>query len=153
MICKETMDKHYQRKLLKRTYSENYVRIGLSFYLCILTLFFSLSFNNLCFAQSVSQIERTREITEKEAALRNKLEKENKWFIKKIIVKGATLLSKDEIREIVLPFENHWLSNDDIKEIINLIKVAYRQKGYNNQPARIIHQVMRNFLKIKIEES
>lgn len=118
-------------------------------------LFFIFTLYNLCFAQAptVSQIERTQELTEKEEAVRNKLEEEEKVLIKKIIVHGATSLSKDQIREIVLPFQNHWLSKKDIQVIISLLKAAYNQKGYNNQPAKISFEIKKHSLKIQIEEN
>jgi len=121
--------------------------------IAVLVLFFTFIYN-FSFAQtSASQIERTQEIVEKEEALRNKIEKEEKVFIKNIIVQGATLLSEEEIKKITSPFQKHWLSKDDIQGIVNSLKAAYQQKGYNNQLARITYQVKKSLLKIRIEEN
>jgi hemolysin activation/secretion protein len=73
-------------------------------------------------------------------------------LVKKIVVQGVTLLSKDEIKKIALPFQNHWLSKNDIEEIITRIKKAYKEKGYNNQPADTSFRVKGNLLEIRITE-
>ena len=106
-----------------------------------------------CFAQtSASQMERALELLEKEKALRETIEKGQKVFIKKIIVKGATLLSEERIKEIILPFKNHWLTEADINSILDSITAAYKQKGYNNQPVKALYQVKKNLLKIQVVE-
>lgn len=123
-----------------------------SYFFCILTLFFSLSFNNLCFAQSVSQIEKSQQDLEKERALRAKIEQEEKVFVKKIIIEGATLISAERIKEIILPFQKRWLSKEEILQILHSLTAAYKEKGYSDQPAKISYQIKKASLKIKIEE-
>lgn len=118
------------------------------FFLCSL-----IEARGAAFAQtSASQIERTQEMTQNEEVLRNKIEEPKKSFIKTIIVQGASLLSKDQIKEIVLPFQNRWLSKDDIQEIMRSLSAAYGQKGYQNQPAGISYEVKKNSLIISIKE-
>jgi len=102
--------------------------------LYILTLFFSLTFNNLCFAQPVSQIERSQEILEQEKILREKIEQEEKVFIKKIIVKGTTQVSEEQIKEIILPYQKKWLTKNDIQCLIDSFKECY-QKQVQEIPA------------------
>ena len=69
--------------------------------LTLILLFLFLSFETTCFAEqpSASQIERTQEIIQEEKILRDKLKTGEKVFIKKIIVKGITLLDDDEIKK------------------------------------------------------
>lgn len=63
---------------------------------------------NLCFAQtSASQIEKTHQDLEMEKTLRTEVEKGEKVYIKKVTVKGATLITEEQIKEIILPFKDH----------------------------------------------
>ena len=97
-------------------------------------------------------MQRAQEILEEEEALRNKLQQQEKFFIKNVIVEGATLLSEDEIKAAVLPFQKHWLTKDQIKQILTLIIQAYTQKGYPQGPAKISYQIQGKELKIKVKE-
>ncbi|MGE5197115.1 MAG: hypothetical protein ACM3IL_01250, partial [Deltaproteobacteria bacterium] len=88
----------------------------------ILPLFIILCLCSSSFAQpSASQIERSQELLDREQALRQELEKGEKTLIKKIIVKGVRKLTKKQIRQIVAPFQKHWLTKKDFEEIIDLI--------------------------------
>ena len=118
----------------------------------ITILFFCLSFVNICFAQDVpvSQIERTQEVLEKEEALREKLNQQEKVFINKIIVEGALLLDEEQVKEIILPFQKRWLTKDDINQIINSLKQLYSQK--TKQTPEITYQIKKHNLTINIKE-
>lgn len=117
-------------------------------------LFFIFGSFNLCFSQtpSTGQIEKTQQDLEKERVLRTQVEKGKKAFIKKIIVKGVALITEDRIKEIILPFKNHWLTESDINLILNSITSAYKENGYQNQPAKISFQIKKGCLEINIEE-
>lgn len=125
-----------------------------SLVLIIFFLFLSVGYEIVCFAEnpSASEIERTQEIIQEEEFLRDKLKTEEKVFIKKIIVKGITLLDEDKIKEIILPFQKHWLSKADIQQILDAIDQAYKQKGYTGVPIKISSQIKKNCLKINVEE-
>ncbi len=112
-------------------------------------------FYNLCFSQvpSMGQIQKTQQDLEMEKALRTEAEKGKKVLIKKITVKGARLITKDKIKEIILPFQKHWLTQSDIDLIINSITYAYRQKGYQEQPSKISYQIKKANLEIDIIET
>ena len=118
----------------------------------ITILFFCLSFVNICFAQDVpvSQIERTQEVLEKEEALREKLNQQEKVFINKIIVEGALLLDEEQVKEIILPFQKRWLTKDDINQIIDSLKQLYSQQ--TKQIPEITYQIKKRSLKITIKE-
>lgn len=116
-------------------------------------LFLGICANIDNFAQiTPSQVQRTHEILEKEKALREKIEKEEKVFIKRIVVEGASLLSKDEIDKIILPFQRHWLSKEDIQQIINLLIQTYNQKGYDASKVNISYEIKKRQLIIEINE-
>lgn len=116
-------------------------------------LFFTLGFYSLCFSQSaISEIGRTEEIIEEEKALRKRLEEGRKVFIKKIIVEGVSLLSQEQIEQIMLPFQKHWLSKEEIQQIVDLIVQAYRQEGHRKQPAKIFYEIKKKSLEIQVEE-
>lgn len=123
--------------------------------------------------QDVSDMERMRELLEKEKALREKIEKkeekpeieekipvkeippapEEKVFIKKIIVTGNTLISQQEIERIISPFENQELTLKDFRKIADLITDAYRQKGYVTSRAYLPPQkIEEGILEIRIIE-
>lgn len=108
--------------------------------------------SNFSFAQgtSASQIQRSQEILEKEEALLNKIEGSEQFFIRKIIVKGASSLAKDKIREIILPFQKKWLNRGQILQIFELLKQAYSRMG--KPMPEISHRIKKHILEIKIKE-
>lgn len=108
----------------------------------------------ISFAQNITpaQIERSQEILEEEKIIRDKLEKEEKVYIKKIIVKGVTLLSQAQIKEIISPFQKHWLTKEDIQQILDLLEKAYINNGYGNKVKGISYQIKKRVLGIQIEE-
>jgi len=101
---------------------------------------------------TASQIEKTQEDLEKEKALRELIEEGQKVFIKKIIIKGVTLLTQEEIKDIVQPFQKHWLSQGDVQQILEMLKQTYKEKGYPGQPAKILTQIEKGQLIIEITE-
>ncbi len=117
-------------------------------------IFLGVATGSNCFAEpaSASQIQRSQELLEMEKALREQIEKGEKILIKKIVVQGVTLLTKDRVREIISPLENHWLTRDEIQTVLDLLKEAYKQKGYPNQPAKISYQIKKRSLIIEVKE-
>jgi len=105
----------------------------------------------LCSQPSASQQQRTQELLEKEKLLRERLDKEE-IYIKDIKLEGITLLDKELLDEITLPFKKHLLSKEEIKQLIELIKQAYQDKGYTGEPAEISYEIKDNYLKIKVDE-
>jgi hemolysin activation/secretion protein len=124
--------------------------------LIIVNLFFVFlggNMENVCLAQSsASQIQRAQEILEKERALSQKLEEPQKIYIKKIMVEGASLLSPEEIREIISSFQKRWLTKEDIQQIMESFRQAYQRRGYAKQPAKISYRIEKRNLIIVIEE-
>ncbi|MCM8779253.1 MAG: hypothetical protein NC898_03960 [Candidatus Omnitrophica bacterium] len=114
----------------------------------ILVLIFILPISS--FAQTTGEIQRSEELLEKEKRLKERIERKENVFIKKIIVEGCRLLSEDEIKEIILPFQRKWLNKEEIKEILNLFKETYEKK--NLSPPKISYQIKKHQLKIQIEE-
>ncbi|MCX5701492.1 MAG: hypothetical protein NTW64_00720 [Candidatus Omnitrophica bacterium] len=119
------------------------------------SLFLLLDSKLTCFAQtpSISQIQRSQEVIEKEQALRDRLKQEEKIFINKIVVKGVSSLSEEQVQEIMQPFQKRWLTKKIIAEILELIKKAYEEKGYTLEPVKIAYQIQKKKLIIEIEES
>jgi len=118
-------------------------------------LFFMLASFSPCFPQppSAGEIEKSQQDIEMEKSLRTEAEKGKKSYIKKIDVKGVTFISEDRIKEIILPFKNHWLTESDISLILNSIASAYKEKGYDTQPEGISFQIKKGLLEIKVEET
>jgi len=100
----------------------------------------------------MGQIEKSQQDLEMEKALRTEVEKGKKVLIKKITVRGSTLITKDQIKEITLSFKNHWLTQSDINLIIDSITSAYKQKGYENKLANVSFEIKKVTLEIKVQE-
>ncbi len=117
-----------------------------------IVLFLFLSFS-ICSAQPpTGQIQKTQEMLEKERELRQRIEKPQKQFVEKIQVEGASLLSEQELQEITLLFEERWLTQEDIQQVIDLIIQAYKQKGYSEKELKSSYQIENNNLEIQVEE-
>lgn len=116
-------------------------------------LFFIFGSFSFSFSQpSMGEIDKMQQDIEKDKLLRVEVEKAKKVFIKEIVVKGATLITEDQIKEIILPFKNHLLSGADIDLMLNSISSAYAQKGYQNQPVKITFKINKSKLEISVEE-
>ena len=73
-----------------------------------------------------------------------------KILIKKISLIGVTLLSKEEINGIILPYENNELSLKEMQKCADLITEAYHQKGYITSRAYIpLQQFEQGILEIR----
>jgi len=121
----------------------------------ICSLFSGGSLETICFAQetSASQIERAQETLEKEKVLRERIEKGEKIFVRKIVITGVTLINEDQIKEITLPFKNHWIFKDEIRLILDSIVAVYQRNGYNGKIADISYQIRKNrIIEIEVEE-
>ena len=76
-----------------------------------------------------------------------------KTLVSKITVEGSTLLSEDEIRAIVSPYEGKELSLETIQKIADLITDEYRKKGFVTSRAYIPPQkILNGQLIIKVVE-
>lgn len=99
---------------------------------------------------SVAEIQRAQSVIEEEDSLRKKTEAEKKVFIRKVLVEGAAFLTEDEVREIVSGFEKHWLSGEDIRQVIFLLRKAYEDARPGGLPVEIAHHVQNKVLKITV---
>lgn len=120
----------------------------------VFTLMVCMLFCNLSFAQvPASQVLRTQEVIEKEKELRKEIYREEKVFVKKIMLKGVNLLNQDRIKDIILPFQKKWLEKKDIQQIIESVKQAYKEKGYSEELVKISYQIIKNkYLEIDVDE-
>lgn len=76
-----------------------------------------------------------------------------KMLIKKIVVTGATILTENDIKDIVTPFENKELPLSEMQKVADLITEAYRTQGYITSRAYIPPQkIENNKFEIKIIE-
>jgi len=119
----------------------------------VFALFFIFINSNAGFSQpSLGGIDKMRQDMEMERALRTEVEKGKKVYIKNIVVKGVTLISKGRLSEIIPPFKDHWLGESDINLLLESITNAYKEKGYAGEPAKISFRVKKGVLQINIEE-
>jgi len=79
--------------------------------------------------ETASTIGRSQEILREDKALRQKIEQGEQFFVEKIVLKGASKLSQEEIRDIIVPFQDSWMTKKDIQQIIDALKSAYEKKG------------------------
>ncbi len=61
-------------------------------------------------------------------------------FISKIIVTGNTVFSKDEIANITQPYENRWLTSEDLEKLRRDLTLQYIDNGYITSGAFIPDQ-------------
>lgn len=101
---------------------------------------------------STAQEERSHEILQKDQELRAKIEEGEKVFIEKIVVKGASALSKEQLDKLVSPFEKQWLSQDDIAGLEDAIRQLYIGKGHKKNPSEISSQISQDVLEITVKE-
>ncbi len=120
---------------------------------CLLLLFtqFNPAFHCLS-AVTVGEIEKSQQDIDKELSLRKKLEQGERYFITKIIIKGAFLIPEERIKEITQPYESHWLIQDDIQLIMNLIEEEYRKFGFSARISGISYKIERDSLTFEINE-
>lgn len=118
--------------------------------LCGIVLLLSFNF---CLAQDIpGKIQRTEEVISKEEGLRKKVEEPRKFYICQIMVEGATLLSEDIIKQIILPFKKAWLTEAEIQQILGLFKQAYQQQGHSRRLKEITYEIKARCLKVKVSE-
>lgn len=97
-----------------------------------------------------TEVLRSQELILEEKSLRDKVI-DYKVFIKKIIIKGADLLSQDKIKKIILPFEKKWLTKYDIQTIEDLIRQAYNKQGIPEEKLKLSSKVEKNILEITLD--
>ncbi|MFH0876879.1 MAG: hypothetical protein V1863_01465 [Candidatus Omnitrophota bacterium] len=97
-----------------------------------------------------ASIQRSQDVLEQDKALRTRVEKDQKFYIKKIIVTG-TALSKEEIEEITAPYIRHWLRKADFEGLVALLREACVKKGHDPDFVKITYQVHRSTLNISLE--
>lgn len=115
----------------------------------VIGLFFVLVCISPCLAQrDASQMQRQQELLEQNAAMREQIETPQKVFVKTIKIEGADLLSEDEIKQVILPFQKQWLSKEDIRQIIDSLGQAYEKKG-KGQPPEISSQLKEDTLILR----
>ena len=125
-------------------------------------------------SQEMGGIDRTRELEERSKKLTSEIQKKRKkpgieeeklpsevspalpnekMLIRNIVVTGATILPKEEIRGIIAPFENKELPLTEMQKVTDLITDAYRTKGYITSRAYIPPQKIENSqFEIKVIE-
>jgi hypothetical protein len=68
------------------------------------------------------------------------------------VVKGVSLLEDEQIKKIILPFQEHWLTKEEILEIIKLLLQVYEKAGYREMLSKISYRIEGNSLVFKVEE-
>ncbi len=90
---------------------------------------------------------------ENDLEARRRLDKFEKVYIENISVKGASLLSEDEIEQIIEPYQKKWLAKKDIFEIMQSLEQLYSQRGYAKGDIKIYYSVSEKSLTIHVEET
>lgn len=145
----------------------------------VMSIFLSLNLGAVCFAdappeQEASGQEQMRRLQEKEKEMREKIEQkkpvleiekklpeaeappapsDQKAFIQRVNVTGATLITAKEIKSITAIFENKELTVREMQKVADLITDAYRQKGYITSRAYLPPQkIEANVLEVRVAE-
>lgn len=102
---------------------------------------------------TAAQIQRSQELLNKEQELKNKIEQGDSVFIDKILIKGVTLLTQDEVKDIIKPFQKkRSLKKDDIQQIIDAFTQAYYERGYFTQFKDISYTIKNKTLEIRVDD-
>lgn len=101
---------------------------------------------------STAQEERSEELLRQNKELRDRIEKEEKVFIEKIVVKGASALSKKQLDELTLPLEKQWLSQSDIAGLEDAVRQLYIGNGHKKNPPGISSRISQDILEITVQE-
>ncbi len=121
----------------------------------ILLLALILNFYGSVFSQTTTpaRIERSQEILQEDKALRQQIGQEEKFFLKTIIVKGALKLSEEEIKDIIVPFQGHWTTKENIQQLIDALKSAYAKKGIAASQLKVSYELKKGrILEITVNE-
>lgn len=121
---------------------------------------FIILFNCFCLARAqyptytatAEQVQHSQELIDKETLMLERIQQGDKFFIKKIVISGFTLINKTELKDIFLTFQGHWLTKDDLQRISDEITQIYLKKGYNAQPKDISFHIKGKVLEIAIDD-
>ena len=105
-----------------------------------------LNFYGSGFSQTptAAKIERSQEILQEDKALRQKIEQQEKFFVKTIIVKGALRLSEEEIKGIIATSQAQWMTKEDIQQIIDSLKSAYEKKRIKADQVKVTYELKKD---------
>jgi len=104
-------------------------------------------------AQSASTIERSQEILQEDKALRQKIEQEEGFFVKTIVLKGALRLSEGEIKDTIAPFQGQWMTKEDIRQTMDSLKSTYEKKGVETSRVNASYELKKDrTLEITVKE-
>lgn len=95
---------------------------------------FLLTALNASFAQQPSQeaaakVEKSMQDLEDYGRLEEKINSQEKTYIKEISVRGVMLLGSGEVKAVIEPYLRHWLTQKDIQQIIDSLKELYQRKS------------------------
>ena len=99
-----------------------------------------------------AQEERSREILLEDKDLRAEIAEGEKVYIEKIVIKGASAVSREQLDEATLPFCKRWLTQRDIEGLEDTMRQLYLDKGYKESLPEIISEASQNILEITVKE-
>lgn len=100
---------------------------------------------------SASEIERSQELLNEQRELNRRIYDEDKVFVERIILKGASALTSGQIDGILGAFEQKWFSRHDIQGLIDAIEMTYKNNNLPIKP-QISYQVNNDSLEITVKE-
>ncbi|MFA5096713.1 MAG: POTRA domain-containing protein [Candidatus Omnitrophota bacterium] len=107
----------------------------------------------LAASESPEQVQRSQEILREDKMLRERIEKDAGVFIKEIIVEGAEGLSEDKINEVILPYLNRRLRQNDIAGLLVIVRQMYVDAGHKATSFYLRHEIKGPVLEIIIRNS
>ncbi len=161
-----------KRSLFNTIKFMNLILFSFSFFI----LFFSLPvWAQVPSAEQASGQESLRQMQERDQRLRQQLEKKEfvpaaespvlipqepsatdvsqKVLVNAIVVTGNTILTEQELRNTIVPYEGKELSLSDMQKVADLLTDAYRQKGFITTRAILPpQQVSGNTLNLQVVE-
>ncbi|MFH1396948.1 MAG: POTRA domain-containing protein [Candidatus Omnitrophota bacterium] len=116
---------------------------------CLILLFTQLNpaFHRLS-AVTVGEIEKSQQDIDKELSLRRKIEQPEKVFVKKIVLPQGCLIPKDEFERINRRFAGHWLTAQEIQELLDALTQAYIRVYPGSKPPNTAYVIEKGKLVI-----
>jgi hemolysin activation/secretion protein len=95
---------------------------------------------------------RTEEILRRERELQKVIQRPEKFYIKEIIIEGLECLTAKELKALTFPYRGHWLTKDEINQVIATLRKAYKDKGCVSGVVDFSYQIKKRSLVITVRQ-
>jgi outer membrane protein assembly factor BamA len=111
-------------------------------------LVFLLAGTALAAELPAERLERNQELLDQDKLLMEKLNTEERVFVKSIVFKGDNSVPSGVLFGLFTPYEGHWLTDKEMRQIIRLITEEYRKAGKTVDSDSFVFRVEGGILEI-----